>query len=78
MQALLFRLRADVAALPGDPGLLEKLQDVRSLEYEVDFLTNKCKASRERGRGWEYAGRIQASCKAVSGTGMHRVGVCSW
>jgi len=45
LQALLFRLRQDVAELQANPSLFDQLQDVRSLEYEVDFLTNKCKAS---------------------------------
>lgn len=45
LQALLYRLRQDVAGLGSNPGLFDNLQDVRNLEYEVDFLTNKCKVS---------------------------------
>lgn len=46
LQALLYRLRQDVAGLQGgNAGLFESLQDVRSLEYEVDFLTNKLKVT---------------------------------
>jgi hypothetical protein len=54
LTALLYRLRQDVAALQADAAggggggpqgskLFDQLTDVRSLEYEVDFLTNKCK-----------------------------------
>jgi hypothetical protein len=43
LQALLYRLRQDVAGLGSNPSLFDNLQDVRNLEYEVDFLTNKCK-----------------------------------
>lgn len=43
LQALLYRLRQDVSQLSANPGMFEQLQEVRSLEYEVDFLTNKCK-----------------------------------
>lgn len=43
LQALLYRLRQDVSQMSTDPGFLEQLPEVRSLEYEVDFLTNKCK-----------------------------------
>lgn len=43
LQALLYRLRQDVEQLPTKPGMFDQLQEVRSLEYEVDFLTNKCK-----------------------------------
>lgn len=43
LQALLYRLRQDMSQLPTNPGMFDQLQDVRSLEYEVDFLTNKCK-----------------------------------
>eukprot|EP00878_Enallax_costatus_P036783 GHUV01041339.1.p1 GENE.GHUV01041339.1~~GHUV01041339.1.p1 ORF type:complete len:195 (+),score=84.78 GHUV01041339.1:222-806(+) len=43
LQALLYRLRQDVSQLSTKPGMFDQLQEVRSLEYEVDFLTNKCK-----------------------------------
>jgi hypothetical protein len=46
LQALLYRLRQDVAGLGSNPSLFDNLQDVRNLEYEVDFLTNKCKVRR--------------------------------
>lgn len=56
LTALLYRLRQDVAALQqeGQAGskLFDQLTDVRSLEYEVDFLTNKCKVScKPQGHG---------------------------
>jgi hypothetical protein len=51
LQALLYRLRQDVASLGSNPGLFDNLQDVRNLEYEVDFLTNKCKV-RGQQRHW--------------------------
>ena len=44
MQALLFRLRKDVEEKGSDLGsLLSSLQDVRSLQYDVDLLTQKIK-----------------------------------
>lgn len=43
LQALLFRLRQDVAEVKQGAQLMEKLQDQRGLEYEVDFLSNKVK-----------------------------------
>lgn len=43
LQALLYRLRQDVASMGSNPNVFDNLQDVRSLEYEVDFLANKCK-----------------------------------
>lgn len=39
----MFRLRQDVVEAGKDPALFDNLKDVRSLEYEVDYLTNKCK-----------------------------------
>jgi hypothetical protein len=41
-----YRLRQDVAAAGRDPSAFDTLKDVRSLEYEVDYLTNKCKVRR--------------------------------
>lgn len=46
LQALLYRLRQDVAEVKQGAELLAKLEDQRSLEYEVDFLTNKVKVSQ--------------------------------
>lgn len=43
LQALLYRLRQDVAEVKQGADLMAKLEDQRSLEYEVDFLTNKIK-----------------------------------
>ena len=44
MQAMLFRLRKDVEEKGSDLGsLLASLQDVRSLQYDVDLLTQKIK-----------------------------------
>lgn len=43
LQALLYRLRQDVAEVKQGADLMAKLEDQRSLEYEVDFLTNKVK-----------------------------------
>jgi hypothetical protein len=40
-QALLYRLRQDVAAAGRDPAVLDTLRSTRELEYEVDYLTNK-------------------------------------
>jgi centromeric protein E len=60
MQALLFRLRKDVEEKGSDLGsLLSSLQDVRSLQYDVDLLTQKIKRyeklaaaqSQEPGKG---------------------------
>jgi hypothetical protein len=54
LTALLYRLRQDVAALqaeqreaggPEGGKLFDQLVDVRSLEYELDYMTNKCKVS---------------------------------
>jgi hypothetical protein len=45
LQALLYRLRQDVAEVKQGADLLAKLEDQRGLEYEVDFLTNKVKVS---------------------------------
>lgn len=45
LQALLFRLRQDVADVQQGADLMQKLQDQRALEYEVDFLTNKIKVT---------------------------------
>lgn len=47
LQALLFRLRQDVADAKQGADLLQRLQDQRALEYEVDFLTNKIKVRGE-------------------------------
>lgn len=49
LQALLYRLRQDVAEVKQGADLMARLEDQRSLEYEVDFLTNKVKV----GVGWE-------------------------
>lgn len=49
LQALLYRLRQDVSEVKQGAELLAKLEDQRSLEYEVDFLTNKVKVGC-RGR----------------------------
>lgn len=46
LNALVYRMRQDVEALTKDPGAFAKLQDVRALEYELDFASNK--AARER------------------------------
>ncbi|GAX77261.1 hypothetical protein CEUSTIGMA_g4707.t1 [Chlamydomonas eustigma] len=44
LQALLYRLRKDVADSKGDLGaLLDSLKDVRSLQYDVDMLSQKLK-----------------------------------
>jgi hypothetical protein len=66
LQALLFRLRSDVAATTAPESqqqmlqlreLVQKLQDVRSLEYDVDLLTNKCRVSRRFLEGlWWFRG----------------------
>lgn len=46
LNALVYRMRQDVEALTKDPEAFARLQDVRALEYELDFATNK--AARER------------------------------
>lgn len=46
LNALVYRMRQDVEALTKDPEAFSRLQDVRALEYELDFATNK--AARER------------------------------
>jgi hypothetical protein len=46
-----YRLRQDVKAAGTDPLLFDKLKDVRTLEYEVDYLTNKIKVRGCEGRG---------------------------
>ena len=38
---MLFRMREDLDAQGRDPALFDKLQDVRGLEYELDFQTNR-------------------------------------
>ena len=48
LQALLYRLRQDVSQVKQGAELLAKLEDQRSLEYEVDFLTNKVKVGWRR------------------------------
>lgn len=45
-QALVYRLRQDVAAAGQDASLFDKLKEVRTLEYEVDYLTNKVKVGQ--------------------------------
>jgi hypothetical protein len=53
LQALLYRLRQDVAAAGKHPeGAFEQLQEVRSLEYDVDFWTNTCKVCGSSIWGW--------------------------
>lgn len=42
LQALLYRLRKDLEDRGGDVAALDNLKDIRSLEYEVDFLKNRC------------------------------------
>ena len=51
LQALLYRLRQDVAEVKQGAELLAKLEDQRSLEYEVDFLTNKVKVGIDSSGG---------------------------
>jgi len=71
LQALLFRLRQDVAELQANPSLFDQLQDVRSLEYEVDFLTNKCKASpAAEGSTCVVCGNLQPTSRAANSTQM--------
>lgn len=41
LQAMLFRMREDLEAQGRDPAMFDKLQDVRALEYELDFQTNR-------------------------------------
>jgi centromeric protein E len=43
LQAMLYRLRKDLQDAGGDLATFDRLQEVRTLEYEVDFLTNKVK-----------------------------------
>lgn len=66
MQAMLFRLRKDVEEKGSDLGsLISSLQDVRSLQYDVDLLTQKIKryekqfatAASGQGQGQESSGR---------------------
>lgn len=49
LQAMLYRMRKDLQDAGGDLATFDRLQEVRTLEYEVDFLTNKVKVSC-RGR----------------------------
>lgn len=42
----MYRLRQDVAAAGQDASLFDKLKEVRTLEYEVDYLTNKVKVGQ--------------------------------
>ena len=41
LQAMLFRMREDLAAQGRDPALFDQLQEVRGLEYELDFQANR-------------------------------------
>lgn len=43
LQALVFRLRNDIAEAGGNIAAFDQLKEVRTLEYEVDFYTNKSK-----------------------------------
>ncbi len=42
-----FRLREDVAAAGRDAGAFDRLRDVRGLEYELDFVTNRAQRTEQ-------------------------------
>ena len=50
LAAMQFRLREDVAAASRDPAAFDRLRDVRGLEYELDFVTNRAQRT-EQARG---------------------------
>ena len=75
MQAMLFRLRKDVEEKGSDLGsLLASLQDVRSLQYDVDLLTQKIKryekqfALAQDASGGRVMQTINGSRQAISST----------
>lgn len=41
LQAMQFRLREDLKASGGDLSVFDRLKDIRELEYELDFATNR-------------------------------------
>lgn len=49
------RLRKDLHDSGTDPNLFDKLKDTRSLEFDVDLLSNKCKVrTGHRCLKWTY------------------------
>lgn len=46
LQALLYRLRKDVETAGSNLAAFDNLRNVRSLQYDVDMLTEKCKVRR--------------------------------
>ena len=47
LAAMQFRLREDVAAAGRDPAAFDRLRDVRGLEYELDFVTNRAQRTEQ-------------------------------
>jgi hypothetical protein len=47
LAAMQFRLREDVAAAGRDAGAFDRLRDVRGLEYELDFVTNRAQRTEQ-------------------------------
>ena len=67
MQAMLFRLRKDVEEKGSDlGGLLGSLQDVRSLQYDVDLLTQKIKRYEKQ---FAHQGADQGAGRALQAVG---------
>ncbi len=58
LQAMLYRLRKDVETGGGNLASFDNLRDVRSLQYDVDMLTEKCKVGQRRLRAGGRAGGV--------------------
>ena len=66
LQALLYRLREDSAS----PAAFDKLRDVRGLEYELDFVTNRAQRESQVNLRLSFelaCGTVRLSGKAESG-----------